>query len=199
MSHESDSPSEKENEKSPSSSFPILSYRYGQRPRLSYPDIRPPLTLQQIETLNFESLYEMGKIAVEPVPKDERAKYRYWRGASLAKIAINLARGHTTLNAGSDLVAHVTDSYAYALSAATDGARLTQLTGRDRAELSELTGHPLGSPLPGIVIALNEVFNTLELSASEYGSQHGFVLQRPLTMEMLDPYSQTAIEDLLIH
>jgi len=155
----------------------------------------PPPPMQP-GRVNFEALYAMGGIVIEAVPEEQRARYRYWRGASLGKIAMNFARGIKTLNAGQDPVLHFTNEYYYAANVARDAGRITQFTNDDRAELAALTGEDPATPLPEIVFALDERYNGLCMPPSSRGMGHGVVYEGYLTTSMVDEYSRAVIEGM---
>lgn len=119
--------------------------------------------------VDFDVLYEMGDMVVEAVPEEERARYRYWRGANLGKIAMNFARGNKVLNAGKDPIAHFADTYGYAFDIANSGVNSTQYDDDDRADLAALTGKDPTKRLPSIVFALDEKNDNLYMPPSEQG------------------------------
>jgi hypothetical protein len=155
----------------------------------------PPLDASKV---NLDALYELGGVVLEPVPPEQRDRYRYWRGAHLGKIAMNFARGIQTLNAGRDPVMHFTDGdYDYARYTATDMKRLTQFSAEDAAELSALTGREPDAPLPRIVYALDERYNDGQYHPSTMGMGDGVILPGHLTLSLIDEYSRAAIRGLL--
>lgn len=155
-----------------------------------------PLPPMQPGRVNFEALYEMGDMVIDAVPEEQRARYKYWRGADLGKIAMNFARGIKTLNAGQDPVLHFADEYSYAANVAKDPACVTQFTNDDRAELAALAGEDPAKPLPRIVFALDEKYNGIYMPPSSYGGGHGVVYEGYLTTSMIDEYSRAVIEEI---
>ncbi|MCA9346134.1 hypothetical protein KC960_01460 [Candidatus Saccharibacteria bacterium] len=172
------------------------SYQHLGESSLSGHDIRMPLPPMQPGRVNFEALYEMGGIVIEAVPEEERARYKYWRGADLGKIAMNFARGIKTLNAGQDPVLHFADAYYYAANVAKDTKRVTQFSNEDRAELAALTGEDPTRALPKIVFALDEKYNGIYMPPSIHGMCDGVVLEGYLTTPMIDEYSRAVIEGI---
>lgn len=172
-----------------------LSYKYLGESSLSGHDIRMPLPPMQPGRVNFEALYEMGGIIIEAVPEEQRARYKYWRGADLGKIAMNFARGIKSLNAGQDPVLHFADAYYYAANIAK-GTNMTQLSDEDRAELAALTGEDPTRALPKIVFALDEKYNGIYMPPSSHGNGHGVVYESYLTTSMINEYSRAVIEGI---
>lgn len=154
----------------------------------------PPLDTTAVD---FGRLYNLGGTVFEPVPEDEREKYRYWRGAFIGKIAMNFARGDQRLNAGYDDTCHFTEEYSFALNTAKSTLRKNQLTDDDKLELSAATGHNPSDPLPRIVYALDQRFNDHNLPFSAEGQSHGVVLMGRLTLDMIDPRSRELLSELL--
>ena len=160
--------------------------------------VRAPLAPLQPGRVNFEVLYDMGDTVIEAVPEDQRTRYKYYRGASLGKIAMNLARGVNTLNAGQDPVLHFTDTYDYAVNVARDTTRVTQLNNNDRVELADLTGEDPMRALPRIVYALDDKYNAIDMTPSSIGMSHGVVYGGYLYASMIDEYSRAVIEGLIL-
>jgi hypothetical protein len=154
-----------------------------------------PLDMQRV---NIDALYELGAVVLEPVPLEQRQMYKYWRGASLAKLALNFARGVRTLNAGTDPVAHFTESYSYAVNTSKHSSRQTQWTAEDKIELSQVTGRDIEAPLPSIAFALDERYNGIHMRHATQGMGHGYVFEGHLPLSMIDPYSRELITELLI-
>jgi hypothetical protein len=154
----------------------------------------PPLDTSLVD---FDKLYDYGATVFEPVPEDERQKYRYWRGAHIGKIAMNFARGDQRLNAGYDNTCHFAENYTYALNTAKSTIRKNQLTDEDKLELSAATGQDVDAPLPRIVFALDQAFNEDKFAPSQEGQSRGIVLVRRLTLDMIDPHSRELLTQLL--
>lgn len=166
----------------------------------------PPLPPMQHGKVDFEALYAMGGIVIDAVPETHRRNYRYWRGGSLAKIATNFARGNQTMNTGQDLVAHLTKKRPTAVAWArynTTSNDSRQFRVAERVELATFTGRDQVEPLPGIVFALDERFNDIDLPRTwmamggvDDDDDGGVIYDGALTTAMIDPHSRAIIESL---
>lgn len=151
----------------------------------------------------FDSLYDLGQTVIEAVPIEERDRFRYWRGAHMGKIALNFDRGCQTLTASADGTAHFADDYDSALGFAQNVfagiSRMQQFSDTERTDLSSRSGHELYAELPSIVFALDESFNELVLpkAIATVGIGYGYILDRYIRPDMIDPYSRAKIETLL--
>ncbi len=149
--------------------------------------------------LSVERLREREGAVLEPVPEDQRTKYRFWRGVHLGRVAVNVSRGYRVIAAGTDV--HWMDDYLYAKNVATElvrsgsAARL-QFAEEDERVLSEKFPLLQDFDFPVIVVALDEQYNDgLGLLPSTSGERHGYV-SLAASFESLDPYSQQTLERL---
>lgn len=125
----------------------------------------------------------------------ERESYRYWRGLSLARLALELTQGNRTLQLGGNAV-HFADTHSYAFYTARDiagGGRVTQTQPGDCIAIEQALGVKFDykTPHSALVVAYNHP-SPYPLP-SDRGLCHGVKLNGLLTD--LDRHSQEFIED----
>lgn len=148
--------------------------------------------------LCFDRLIEdIGSpVVYDPVPDSERERaYKYWRGLSLARLALELSMGNKTLSLGGNPV-HFIDYRNYAVNVAKDiarGASLNQTQPDDCVKIEHALGVSFTSktPHPSLVVAHREL-NPVTFASSK-GDCHGVVI--PGYLSDLDTYSQEFIKD----
>lgn len=158
---------------------------------------------------SFLKLGPIGQAPLDMVPNSETGNYRFWRAASLAKIALNIEDGRPALNAGSsnDPTIYFFDELSSPLFGARTQAvywadrysHQRQLTGSDINRLLEKYRIPFKKQwLPTVVLALNEKYNDLVLppNASD-PARTGVDLRRFIGLEDIDPHSRETIEGIL--
>lgn len=147
--------------------------------------------------LNFNRLRnDIGESVVyDVVPDSERESYKYWRGLSLARLALELSRGNRTFQFGMDGV-HFADFHLYAYNVARDiaaGASPLQTQPEDCSAIQQAIGERFTSKTPHSALVVAYARPNAYTVPSDKGECHGVKLYGQLTD--LDKYSQEFIQD----
>lgn len=136
-------------------------------------------------------------VVYDVVPNAERDSYRYWRGLSLVRMALELSRGNRSLELDGNPV-HFADFHTYAFNVAKDiangGCSITQTSGaaesgiRGMLDDGEFT---FETPHPALVVAHKD--KNPHTFPSDMGMGHGFCIYGRLTD--LDEHLRQFIED----
>lgn len=151
-----------------------------------------------------DALKWLGASVVDLIPKKERRKYSFLRGASLGAAAYNIVE-HGMLNTARDIQQphmHFADgpqAYVYADRVARsiaygEGFNNIQFPASMQAELGRIAGTDLSGNTPGIIFALDHDYNEYILGSSTRGAQEGVVWDGAVTLDMIDKYSREALE-----
>ncbi|QJU05326.1 hypothetical protein FBF32_03770 [Candidatus Saccharibacteria bacterium oral taxon 488] len=149
--------------------------------------------------LNFNRLRnDIGEPVVYDVVPDserERESYRYWRGLSLARLALELSRGNRTFQFGTDGV-HFADFHLYAYNVARDiaaGASPLQTQPEDCSAIQQAIGERFTSKTPHPALVVAYARPNAYVVPSDRGLCHGVTLYGQLTD--LDKHSQEFVQD----
>ena len=124
----------------------------------------------------------------------QRESYRYWRGLSLARLALELSRGDRTLQLDGEPI-HFADVHLYAANTAksiADGGQITQTQEAARRGISVLLRREFDANTkhPALVVALSQ--RDAYTQPSTQGMMQGVRICGLLTD--LDPFSQDFIK-----
>lgn len=175
----------------------------------SLPARPEPKRIEHLDQLHARPnmIATLGSSVVDMIPRAERKKYNYLRGASLGAAIFNLLE-HDMLNTVSNLdnpamhFAEGSDAYIYADRVARsvahgEGFNDTQFPIYMRETLASQLGIAVDQPLPGIIFGLDPRYNDYVLSPSTRGAREGVVWQGAVTLDMIDRHSREALEAIL--
>lgn len=164
----------------------------------------PKQSIQHVSTLGEVAQVAHGAkpVVINMIPRAERGKYNYWRGASVGAAVYNLMQ-HDMLNTASSSeeprmhFAEGPAGYNYARVVADsiakgEGYKDIQYPAAMRQQLGGLAIADAG-----LLFALSPEYNDFYLRESDRGAREGVIWDGAVTLDMIDTKSRAALEAIL--